>query len=867
MPDLDVIFASAPAGDEGLCVLAAEVAKAFVEMIGCESCEIWLWRNGVDGEPELTRMGSAGPRIAEVDSDTTVRELGDRAVDGGGFSALGDAEAAARIFQMPIGLHGHATFALGDVVATEPMRAWLTDAAADLAAAVAMRLPQAELVAMNRWLLKRNEVDRSVARSFAKVRSLEELGRTIEEVADELFTVEYSGVYFLDPESGELRLVHAKGLTDAERRAAERTAEARHPGFVLRTGKVIDVPDTSVHPHPEGEEPPSHGRHVLSRMYLPVRVDGVVVGTVGFASSRRASYSVRHHQGLAFLADFAGLTYARIVAAHENERRGSLLVASHGATERLLAALDWRSGANAVLAMIGSALDAGVLSLLELTPGPGQAGSIDTIEFTWQPVFGEPWTHAPRLSDLSAVERARLAAGESVQVGFPDAQDAATLKPVMVEGVLWGVLAFEPRRTRHRSLDAGERAVLRSLANAFGLAIARERVDETLRQRQKMEAVGMLAAGIAKDFNNLLWPILLYTEILERSVPLDGRMQQMLKDIRTAARSASELVQQVLAISRRRDRVLEIVDVASTLGALVELLQRSAPASVEVVARIDADAGSVLGDADSIKQAVTNLGARAFELLRGRTGRVQIEVAAAVRANKRYVRICVQDDAPGMDATTRQRLFDPYFPRGSEAAPTTGLRLSVVHRIVTELEGFISVQSDPARGTRFEILFPAAHALPSHNGAGSATVGAQASAPADPTAARPGESVLVVDDDATVLEVERQMIESLGYAVIACGGAAEAIRVLEDLDRAVSVLVTDLSMPGLSGIELAAKARELRPDLPMICCTGYGDDVSARKGAAAGLRAFVSKPVDLDVLATTLRNAIDAGLRESVSFP
>jgi CheY-like chemotaxis protein len=190
-----------------------------------------------------------------------------------------------------------------------------------------------------------------------------------------------------------------------------------------------------------------------------------------------------------------------------------------------------------------------------------------------------------------------------------------------------------------------------------------------------------------------------------------------------------------------------------------------------------------------------------------------------------------------------------------------------VHRIVTELEGFISVQSDPARGTRFEILFPAAHALPSHNGAGSATVGAQASAPADPTAARPGESVLVVDDDATVLEVERQMIESLGYAVIACGGAAEAIRVLEDLDRAVSVLVTDLSMPGLSGIELAAKARELRPDLPMICCTGYGDDVSARKGAAAGLRAFVSKPVDLDVLATTLRNAIDAGLRESVSFP
>ena len=874
MPDLDTILASAPSGEEGLVMLAARAAKALAETTGCQSCEIWLWRNGPDGEPRLVRMGSAGPAISEVDSDESLRELGDRALEGAGHSALGDQATAARVVQIELGLHGHALLALGDAPATDAMLNWLGDAAADIAEAVARRLPLDELVEMNRWLLKRNEIDRRVARSFAKIRTLRELGQTIEEVADELFEVEYSGIYFLDPDTGQLRLVHAKGLTEEERAAAERTAHARHPGFVLRTGRVVDVRDTREEPKGAGVPEPSHGKQILSRMYLPVRVDGVVIGTVGFASARRASYSARHRQGLAFLADFAGLTYARIVAAHENERRGSLLVASHGATERLLSELDWRAAANSVLAMIGSALDAGVLALLEVAPV--EAGSPQPVEFSWQPLFGAPWPHAARLSAPTDAERERLSAGESVQVAFADARDPAMLKPVMVEGALWGVLAYEPRDARHRTLDIGERAVLRSLANAFGLAISRGRLDETLRQRQKMEAVGMLAAGIAKDFNNLLWPILLYTEMLERSVQLDGRMQQMLKDIRTAARSASELVQQVLAISRRRERVIELVPLATTLRSAVELLRRSAPASVELSVEVDANIGEVLGDADSIQQMITNLGARAFETLHGRAGQVRIEASAVLRASKRFVCIVVRDDGPGLDADARTRLFEPYSPRGSGAVPAADLGLSVVHRIVSEHEGIISAQSEPSRGTRFEILIPSAAGLASRGesllgpgalGSGSfgpASLGPASLGPVTPavpttasTDARPGEVVLVVDDDPTVLEVERQLLESIGYTVIACGDPHDAIRLLEDGRSTISVLITDLTMPGLSGIELAERVRAIRPTLRVICCTGYGDDRTERQAVAAGLHAFVRKPIDLDALAATLRKTID----------
>ena len=145
--------------------------------------------------------------------------------------------------------------------------------------------------------------------------------------------------------------------------------------------------------------------------------------------------------------------------------------------------------------------------------------------------------------------------------------------------------------------DVAERAVLRALANAFGLAIARERIDEALRQRQKMEAVGMLASGLAKDFNNLLWPILLYAEMIERSVQLDARMQKMLADIRTSARSAAELVQRVLSITRRRDRLVELVPIEGTVRNVADLLRRSAPSSVELQVSIDPAIGDEIGRA------------------------------------------------------------------------------------------------------------------------------------------------------------------------------------------------------------------------------------------------------------------------------
>jgi len=872
MPELDALLANLPEGNVDLGSFTDEIAKALVETVGCESCEIWLWRNDESSTPRLARVGRAGPPVPEVDSHEAVEEVGDRTLDGSDAALMTDPVTGRSVVQVPIGLHGHALLALGNSAVSQPMLNWLTHASEEIAEAIARRLPHDELVEMNRWLLRRNAVDRVIARRFAKVRTLAELGLTIDAVTDRLFTVEYSGIYFLDPETGALRLVHAKGLTEEERVAAEATALDRHPGAVLRTGRAIDAPDTTAYPGDPASVPTAHGERILSRMYLPVRVDGLVVGTVGFASTRRGSFSSRHRKALSFLADFAGLTYARIVAAHENARRGALLQASHAAAERLLGGIDWRAAANSSLALVGSALDAGTLAVLEVAPPQSTNGGPVLAEFIWQPTFGDTWSRAARLSHPTDDERVRLAAGESVPIRFDATVSGAMVKPIIVDGVLWGVLAFEPRGESHRSLDLHDRSALRALANSFALAIGRERLDQMLRQRQRMEAIGFLASGLAKDFNNLLWPILLYTEMLERSPGLDARTLQMLSEIRSSARQVSGLVQQVLALSQSRERFDEPIPVAPVVVAVGELLKRSAPALLDISIEVAPDVGDILGDADGLHHALTRLAVRAVDALRGRSGKVTLRADMPQRGGRPQVRILVSDTGPALSPEACAHLFDPYTPLGQGADlpdRSNRLGLAAVQRIVTEFGGTISVESVPGKGTRFELLFPCVHAA---SRSPAAVFKVDAMQPAEraerelPPASVGGggehrdgrETILLVDDDPAVLEVEREMLESVGYRVIACADPDEALRILTDRDCVITLMLTDLTMPGLDGIELAARAKRIRPGLRIVCCTGYGDGRSERRGLEVGIAAFVHKPIDLDRLASTLRQTIDA---------
>lgn len=826
-------------GEQSIAALCARAAGALRVESGAAWCEVHLWQ---------------GPR-SELECVWRADDRGTAETAGSSTEGDQDASAGRSVLELPLGPFGRVLLGFDATGAASSARRVAARAADELADELSRRLPAEELASAMRWLRTRNEVDRTIARSFAAVRTLEELGRTIESVSDELFVVEYSGIYFLDPDTGRLRLIGAKGLDEDERRAAEATAEERHPGFVLRTGTVVDIPDTSMAAPEAGAERRSHGKPVRSRLYLPVQVDGVVVGTVGFASERPSNFTPRHREGLSFLADFAGLTYARLVATRENDRRGALIVASHEAGARVLAALDWREVAMAVLALLGDALDAGALGLVEIPPpaADGSQPAVAVREFVWQPFFGEPWSLGLAVREAARAELAQLSAGHGVEVALGDARRRVLLKPVLVDGALWGVLSFERRQSSLREADHAERSALRGLAGAFAIAIARERLEASLRQRQRMEAVGMLASGLARDFNNVLWPIILYTEMLDGSVALDARMRQMLHEIQSSARAASGIVQQVLALSLPRERTVELVQVPRVVEECASILARTVPATVSLEATAAPDAGSVLADGGAIHQAIINLVTHAVDALAGRMGRVAVH---AERAGQRGVRIVARGEPDGAPAGFGQPVaFDPYAAataaRPSRARATASLGLGIVHRIVTELEGRMLVAEGERGAIALEVILPAADVQPTaaERGAEPARAAADAGRPV----------VLVVDDDAAVLEVVRAMLSALGHEVLATQSPEDALSILASRSDAIDLLVTDLTMPGMTGIELATAARQRSPALRVVCCTGYGDERAERLAKAAGISAFLRKPVDLDTLEETVRAELEAG--------
>jgi CheY-like chemotaxis protein/GAF domain-containing protein len=880
LSDLDAILAASRAEGADIQAVAQRSADALLRAANATSCEIWLWRSLADDDRSLERLAVAG------DSQAVANQA---LVDQGAISEppfVGAVRHERRadgdhVVHLALGLYGFVTLVRKGATIDDATVAELRNAMLPLGDRLADLLPRQEIALTNRWLLVRGELDRRAATSFASVTTVEELGVLIEMLADELFPIEYSGIYFVDPATATLKLVYAKGLTDEERRAAERTAAQRHPGQVLRTGRAVDILDTRSEQDPNA--PDGHGREVRSRMYLPVRIGGLVVGTIGFASSRPSNFGTRHRQVLAFLTDLAGVTYARLQAQAESERNSKLIEATATANERLLAAFDWRQAATAALGLVGGMLRAGALALVRLE----QEHDSEQLDFVWQPMFGVPWPNRERIARLSRDEAARLARGDAITVDLgatapgamlkpsilkPSILKPSILKPLIIEGALWGVLCFEYRERDDAQLSRAERAALRGLAGGFVNAIARERVDLALRERQKLDAVSKLAGGIAHDFNNLLWPILLYSEMLERTPGLDARALQMLRDMRQAATRASELVQQVLTISRSRGRELQLVNISELAIEVSSTVRRSAPPTVEVIARIDADAGHVLGEEQSVRQIFIGLAAHALEALGVGSSEADAPPVPPVPPSPPLqpgvLEIIVERVERDRAAWMRVAFVDSVSRPALQTA-RIDLAIESVRRIAVQFNGRMHVGPAGATGVEREVLLPIAGNPASTRSA--VTLQATATDPAPtPTPVSKGtapepapQRILLVDDDPAVLEVARQILASLGYDVTACNEPKRAAAMLAEPSRPFDLLLTDLSMPGMDGLELARESKRLRPHMPVVCCTGFGDARSERIASEIGVAAFIRKPIDFDHYERTIRAAIGGSPRGS----
>jgi signal transduction histidine kinase/CheY-like chemotaxis protein len=381
----------------------------------------------------------------------------------------------------------------------------------------------------------------------------------------------------------------------------------------------------------------------------------------------------------------------------------------------------------------------------------------------------------------------------------------------------------------------------------------REQLEQRLRQAEKMEAVGRLAAGIAHDFNNVLAGVFAYGEMLFDETPEHSPLKRYAKNVLTASTRGRALVEQILAYSRSQLGRRAPIDIGPVVAETLELLRGSLPAAIRLEASAPQSPLVVIGDATQLHQVVMNLCSNAIQATSaGGTLRVALEAVelpterALSNGTLRpghYVRLTVEDSGSGMDAATLARIFEPFFTT-KEIGRGTGLGLSLVYAIVGDAGGAIDVHSILEQGSTFAIYLPRAHSAPVAEGA------------AIPPPRGNGERVLLVDDEANVLAMTAQLLSRLGYAPVSFSDSHAALAAFEAAPRSFDVVVTDDVMPGLTGTGLASVLHQLRHELPIVLVSGYSGPILAQRALAAGVSELLAKPLQSRDIAAALARVL-----------
>ena len=446
--------------------------------------------------------------------------------------------------------------------------------------------------------------------------------------------------------------------------------------------------------------------------------------------------------------------------------------------------------------------------------------------------------------------------GQPVRMLLEKEQEAhfdQQIEELVNQGEVWRGRLVNRRRDGSLFMAATTVSPVRDSAGAITHFISVQRditheaeVETRMRQAQKMEAIGTLAGGIAHDFNNILGGIVGFTDMALLYAEPGSEVHGNLLHIRQGGRRAADLVQQILTFSRQSAAEKVPVLIAPIIRESLKLLRASLPATIAIDQQLTGADVRVLATPVQIQQIVMNLCANAFHAMREQGGTLTIRLAEAdADADGGRLSLTVADTGQGIDHDLLDRIFTPFFTT-KKPGEGTGMGLSVVHGIVTDLGGEISVQSEPGRGTTFVVLLPSTEARP-----GSTLVSSEGVLPTG------REHILVIDDEKEIRDICRMMLGHLGYTVTTLGRPEEALGLLADARPRIDLVITDQTMPRLTGAELTAAIRRDFPGLPVILCTGYSDRLNYDLAREAGACDLLMKPVDLRGLGAAVRAALD----------
>ena len=381
-------------------------------------------------------------------------------------------------------------------------------------------------------------------------------------------------------------------------------------------------------------------------------------------------------------------------------------------------------------------------------------------------------------------------------------------------------------------------------------------LEDQLQQAQKMEAVGTLAGGIAHDFNNILSVIIGYTELILMNGNVNSEVKQNLKEIFNASKHARDMVKQILAFSRQSKHERKPIQVRHIIKEALKMLRASLPATIKIQQKIEKNTGVIEADPAQFHQVLMNLCTNAAHAMHEKDGVLEISLSnidwdqnAAARPPELkpgpYLKLSVSDTGDGIHPETREQIFQPYFTT-KEKGEGTGLGLAVVQGIIKSHNGAVTVESEVGQGSTFHVYLPIIQR--------NVTTDEVVSAPLP----MGHERILLVDDEQPLVEIGKQMLERLGYTVTARTSSVEALELFKAQPDRFDLVITDIVMPNMTGETLAEKLMDIRADIPVVFCTGYSEKFTRRQASEMGVRSFLMKPLLMQDLANTVRQALAA---------
>jgi len=397
--------------------------------------------------------------------------------------------------------------------------------------------------------------------------------------------------------------------------------------------------------------------------------------------------------------------------------------------------------------------------------------------------------------------------------------------------------------------------VLNDVTNQKQLIKEKEIMEQKMAQMQKIESIGTLAGGIAHDFNNILFPITGLSEMLMEDLAPDSPERENVEEIFKAAMRARDLVRQILAFSRQTEHQMIPVRVQQIITEVLKLGRSTIPANIKIIKDIQNDCGRVLADPGQIHQVLMNLITNAYHAVEQTNGSISVRLEEATLEGDewtdctleagQYAKLSVYDTGCGIDPALMDKIFDPYFTT-KEQGKGTGLGLSVVYGLVRGHRGDIRVCSEAGEGTTFTVYLPLIKK--------SCETAPAVNKEIDKTGT---ERILLVDDEIQIVKMVKKILESLGYRVISRTGSPDALDAFKTDPNAFDLVLTDMTMPDMTGDQLAKELITIRPDIPIIICTGFSERINSEKAAGMGIKGFLMKPIIKSEMARMVRNVLD----------